>query len=115
LKLFGTLRRQYPSSCPGGVGIITAYKSQKHLLQKIFKKQFGHGMGGGSGGGKKGESGCDVEISTIDGFQGREKDVIIFSCVRASSSKPSHQVGMRYRPVSFCVPHGHCECMFLLC
>ena len=35
-------------------------------------------MGGGG-------SGIGVEISTIDGFQGREKDVIIFSCVRSSS------------------------------
>ena len=37
-------------------------------------------MGGGG-------SGIGVEISTIDGFQGREKDVIIFSCVRSSSSR----------------------------
>ena len=25
----------------------------------------------------------NVEISTIDGFQGREKDIVIFTCVRA--------------------------------
>ena len=83
LNLYSILRRQYPSSCPGGVGIITAYNAQKHLLKKLFKQQYGFSMGGSSS--KKDGPGCDVEISTIDGFQGREKDVIIFSCVRSSS------------------------------
>lgn len=29
-------------------------------------------------------AGC-VEINTVDGFQGREKDIIVFSCVRSSA------------------------------
>jgi superfamily I DNA and/or RNA helicase len=28
---------------------------------------------------------ADIEINTVDGFQGREKNVIIFSCVRSGS------------------------------
>ena len=32
----------------------------------------------------------DVEVKTVDGYQGREKEVIIFSCVR---SNPEQNIG----------------------
>jgi senataxin len=28
----------------------------------------------------------DIEINTVDAYQGREKDIIIFSCVRSNAS-----------------------------
>lgn len=31
----------------------------------------------------------DIEISTVDGFQGQEKEVIVFSCVRAKNQSRS--------------------------
>ena len=34
-----------------------------------------------------GESSSRVDVNTVDGFQGREKDVVIFSCVRAGRGK----------------------------
>ncbi|CAM9707583.1 unnamed protein product, partial [Phaeothamnion confervicola] len=65
--------RQVPG-IKGQVGIITPYSQQVHELQEQFRRALGPGFRD------------EVEISTVDGFQGREKDVIIVSCVRASGS-----------------------------
>ncbi|KAI3642410.1 hypothetical protein MP228_011965 [Amoeboaphelidium protococcarum] len=57
----------------GLIGIITPYKMQKVYLQNMFRRKFGA------------EILNAVNINTVDGFQGQEKDVILFSCVRANS------------------------------
>jgi len=56
---------------PGNIGIITPYAAQARLLRnhlgiqnKSVQKQ--------------------PEVSSVDGFQGREKPIIIFSCVRSN-------------------------------
>jgi senataxin len=56
------------------VGIITPYKSQLAELKSRFILQYGQIIQD------------NVEFNTTDAFQGRECDVIIFSCVRASPS-----------------------------
>nr|POE79379.1 helicase sen1 [Quercus suber] len=56
----------------GRIGIITPYKSQLKALKDSFSNRFGNTI-------------LDaVEFNTTDAFQGRESEVIIFSCVRAS-------------------------------
>ncbi|KAF2202093.1 DNA-binding protein SMUBP-2 [Delitschia confertaspora ATCC 74209] len=56
----------------GKVGIITPYKSQLRELRVRFAQRYG-------------ESILEtVEFNTTDAFQGRESEIIIFSCVRAS-------------------------------
>ncbi|PUA33639.1 MAG: hypothetical protein B7O98_04295 [Zestosphaera tikiterensis] len=45
---------------PEEVGVITPYKAQRNYLRKLINVR-------------------DIEIKTVDGFQGREKDVIVFS------------------------------------
>lgn len=56
------------------IGIITPYSAQVNLLkQTLTHEEF-----------------CHLEISTVDGFQGREKEVIILSLVR---SNKKHEVG----------------------
>ena len=60
---------------PSEVGLITPYAAQVRLLRRLLR-----GGGRGRGGGGVGV----VEVSSVDGFQGREKDVIVFSAVRAN-------------------------------
>lgn len=52
------------------IGIISPYNSQVSILKKLIHVKY-----------------PAVEISTIDGFQGREKDVIILSLVRSNDNK----------------------------
>lgn len=57
------------------IGIITPYKSQLRELKLRFGNKYGATILE------------RVEFNTTDAFQGRESEVIIFSCVRASISK----------------------------
>ncbi|KAI9338235.1 AAA domain-containing protein [Obelidium mucronatum] len=53
------------------IGVITPYRMQMLKMKDKFKEKFGDGV-------------LDyVDINTIDAFQGREKDIIILSTVRA--------------------------------
>jgi len=54
----------------GTIGIITPYKGQTYEIEGELRRVFGQ------------EALKYVEVKTVDGFQGREKDIIIFSCVR---------------------------------
>ncbi|MBI87702.1 MAG: hypothetical protein CMB67_01555 [Euryarchaeota archaeon] len=49
------------------VGIVTPYAGQVRAIRDMLPEQF-----------------QSVEVRTVDGYQGREKDVIIFSCVRSN-------------------------------
>ncbi|XP_038601965.1 probable helicase senataxin [Tachyglossus aculeatus] len=55
------------------IGVITPYKSQKKMIQCELDKEF-----------EKIRLG---EVDTVDGFQGRQKDCIIVTCVRANSTQ----------------------------
>ncbi|KAF9936736.1 DEAD-box type RNA helicase [Mortierella alpina] len=56
------------------VGVISPYKQQVRTLRECFQRTFDRGILEA------------VDFNTVDGFQGQEKDIIIFSCVRASQS-----------------------------
>ncbi|XP_041580717.1 probable helicase senataxin isoform X5 [Vulpes lagopus] len=57
------------------IGIITHYKAQKTMIQKDLDKEFD----------RKGPA----EVDTVDGFQGRQKDCVIVTCVRANAMQGS--------------------------
>lgn len=57
----------------GKIGIITPYKGQLVQLKTQFAARYGEGVL------------KTVDFNTTDAFQGRESEVIIFSCVRASN------------------------------
>lgn len=79
LRLYEHLQKTLKSSgiAKISVGIITPYKLQLKCLQREFEEVLNS------------EEGKDLYINTVDAFQGQERDVIIMSCVRASS----HGVG----------------------
>ena len=58
---------------PGEIAIVTPYNAQLSLLSKELRERF-----------------PGIELGSVDGFQGREKEAIIVSLVR---SNPDHEVG----------------------
>jgi senataxin len=54
--------------------VITPYAQQANLLRRVFGEALGQ------------DYGKLVEINTVDGFQGREANILIISCVRAAGS-----------------------------
>ncbi|KAA6418527.1 MAG: hypothetical protein FRX49_11473 [Trebouxia sp. A1-2] len=68
--LFGGLMREYGHEI-ASVAILTPYKAQLALLRSTFAAQHSKAAL------------ANVEFATVDGFQGKEADVVLFSCVRA--------------------------------
>ena len=59
---------------PVSLSVITPYAAQANLISRLLRESRDCPQG-------------QVEINTIDGFQGREKDCVIFSCVRSNNSR----------------------------
>lgn len=62
---------------PRELAVITPYRAQAHALREAVA-------------GALGEAGAEVEVDTVDAFQGREKDAVLVSLVR---SNPDGQLG----------------------
>ena len=67
---------------PGDIGVVTPYSAQARAIKKILR--------GNAPERTRFDAPADptsmkaVEVATVDGFQGREKEVIVFSCTRAN-------------------------------
>ncbi|KAI1495028.1 P-loop containing nucleoside triphosphate hydrolase protein [Biscogniauxia mediterranea] len=51
---------------PGDIGVITPYEGQRSYIKESYK---------------------EVEVASVDAFQGREKDFIVLSCVRSNDNQ----------------------------
>jgi senataxin len=75
IRLYERLKADYRSvDFTGKIGIITTYKAQLIEMRMRFARKFGDDIF------------KEIEFNTTDAFQGREREIIIFSCVRAKVS-----------------------------
>ncbi|KAG0139473.1 hypothetical protein CROQUDRAFT_137137 [Cronartium quercuum f. sp. fusiforme G11] len=71
VAIYSRLTKTYPEiDFAYRVGIITAYAGQVGELRRQFRQAFHPDVV------------ATIDINTVDGFQGQEKDIIILSCVR---------------------------------
>ncbi|NWH83342.1 SETX helicase, partial [Aegithalos caudatus] len=75
MELIRTIKEKRKDLGLRRIGIITPYSAQKKKIQEQLDSVFKNNSPG--------------EVDTVDAFQGREKDCIIVSCVRANSSEGS--------------------------
>jgi senataxin len=77
--LITTLLRRYPQDSVNRIvkrtAVVSPYSEQVRLISERMRKLLGV---------TDLTKPCPIEVNTVDGFQGREKDIIIASTVRAS-------------------------------
>ena len=75
----------YPDSIqPASIGIISPYNAQVRALRRLFIESLGA------------EVGPQIEVNSVDGFQGREKEVIILSSVRSDRGRANNKRGIGF-------------------
>ena len=62
---------------PQQIGVITPYEGQRSYLVNYMQRN----------GSLRAQLYADVEVASVDSFQGREKDYIILSCVRSNENQ----------------------------
>lgn len=76
---------------PGSIGVITFYRSQLALLKRDVKAHAGSSAAG------------DVEMHTADKYQGRDKEVVLLSCVRSNDEGKVGELLRDWRRVNVAV------------
>jgi len=70
------------------VGVVSPYSAQVRMLRQVLRRELPHHLRGKDvdlTGGLEGKRGARaLEIASVDAFQGREKELIIFSAVRSN-------------------------------
>jgi len=77
--LIATLMKRFPTDAMNRIvkraAVVSPYAEQVRLITEKLRNLFGI---------TDPTKSCPIEVNTVDGFQGREKDIIIASTVRAS-------------------------------
>ncbi|CAK0853516.1 unnamed protein product, partial [Prorocentrum cordatum] len=79
VHLFDTVSKLYPPAkawCDR-FAVISPYREQVMLIRAKFNAYFQLGT----------KEACPIDVNTVDGFQGREKECVVLSAVRADASK----------------------------
>jgi senataxin len=76
MQLVKHLLSHYPERItPPAIGIISPYNAQVRRLRKLFAEGLGADVA------------SLIEVNSVDGFQGREKDVVVLSVVRSDRGR----------------------------
>ena len=78
--------RRNPDLTGDDIGIVTPYAGQQILLEKMLHNDTSAERRRAAGvlGARSSQLGC-IDVHTVDGFEGREKKVILFSTVRTNA------------------------------
>lgn len=73
VALYETMKRHFPDSVKK-MGVISPYSQQVYEIRRKIQNNDSSLQ-------------CFLEVNTVDGFQGREKDIIVFSTVRSKKAE----------------------------
>ena len=76
LLIIREMLSDYPTRLtPRSIGVVTPYNGQVRHIRRLLVDSLGL------------EVGSQLEVSTVDGFQGREKEIMLLSCVRSDQGR----------------------------
>ncbi|GAA5985540.1 hypothetical protein JCM11641_007986 [Rhodosporidiobolus odoratus] len=90
VEIVGDLLLQNPTLAANDIGIISPYYAQTRLLINTFESGYASSRLRKLLGPRRAAEVSEVEVNTVDGFQGREKRVVLLSTVR---SNPAGAIG----------------------
>ena len=95
------LARAFLAAAPGlaarhdGLAVVSPYRGQVGLIRALFAAELGD------------ELAARIDVNTIDGFQGREREVVLFSVVRSPAErKPKRGKGGAFAALQALQPHA---------
>ncbi|KEG11356.1 putative nonsense mRNA reducing factor 1 [Trypanosoma grayi] len=107
MRRFRAFLRLSPEAFAPHIGIITFYQAQREAIVRLLSRE---------------ERSSELQIATVDSFQGKEKNIIFISCVRAPHAAAArtdgavtlgfmedwHRINVSLtRAKEFCVVFGH--------